>query len=204
MEAEIYRHRVSIFDRVLCDPKGRAYIAEYEGQPAAYSLWAIRPGTSQQDLLSHRLRHLTLSERLWRTWYKIVDFLVSYIPDSWQTAIWYPNLGPKYLARAKLQQQQREGTARRLMYDEDKEKGYMILVMLSTLPQYERKGIASKLLKPGLEEASEDGVSIYLGATPAGKPLYDRNGFKVTGVDRKGEPGICEWDETVMRWRRGG
>lgn len=89
------------------------------------------------------------------------------------------------------------------MYEQDKEKGYTILVMLSTLPQYERKGIASKLLKPGLAEASEDGVSVYLGATPAGKPLYDRNGFKVVGVDRKGEPGICEWDETVMRWRRG-
>lgn len=201
MDAEIYRHRLSIFNRQLCNSKYQAYIALYNGQPAALSLWSVVLGTKNRHLLSHRLRPRPIHEVFWSVWYKLVDYITFYIPDSLQTLIWYPNLGPNYLARAKLQQQQREGTAKKRMSEDDKEQGYRILVMLSTLPEYERKGIGSKLLKPGLEEARNDGVSVYLGATPAGKPLYDRNGFKVVGVEKKGEPGVCEWDEIVMKWR---
>ena len=75
-----------------------------------------------------------------------------------------------------------------------------MLYFLGVLPEYERRGIGGQLLKPGLEQAQEDGVSVYLGATPAGKPLYDRNGFEVVSLETKGEPGVCTWTEAVMKW----
>jgi GNAT superfamily N-acetyltransferase len=99
-------------------------------------------------------------------------------------------------------QQQREGTAGRyLTGGPDIEQGYRLLIFLATSPEFERKGIGSKLLKQGLQEAEEDAVPVYLGATPAGRPLYERNGFELMGTDSKGEPGVCTWEEAVMRWQ---
>lgn len=163
-------------------------------------MWSVQPGVSNRYLLSHRLRNTSIYEKILRIWYKIVDFFVHYIPDSWQTAIWYPTLGPLYLARRKLIIRQQEESGSKHILEKDKEKGYRMLYFLGTLPEYERKGIGSALLKEGLQEAEEDGVSVYLGATPAGRPLYERNGFRVISLEMKGEQGVCTWEDALMRW----
>lgn len=41
--------------------------------------------------------------------------------------------------------------------------------------------MASQLLKWGLERADEEGVEVYLSASPDGRPLYEKNGFQVLG-----------------------
>lgn len=96
---------------------------------------------------------------------------------------------------------QQEASGSKLIAEEDKENGYRMLYFLGTLPEYERKGIGTLLLKEGLKEAEQDGVSVYLGATPSGRPLYERNGFTVISLEKKGESGVCTWEEAVMRWR---
>lgn len=96
---------------------------------------------------------------------------------------------------------QQEEAGPKIIAEEDKDRGLRMLYFLGVLPQYERRGIGSKLLKAHLEEAQEDGVSVYLGATPAGKPLYDRHGFEVVSLETKGEEGVCTWPEAVMKWR---
>lgn len=53
------------------------------------------------------------------------------------------------------------------------------LDMLGTHPSYNGKGIASMLLKWGLNRADNDGVPVFLSASPAGKPMYERRGFRV-------------------------
>jgi GNAT superfamily N-acetyltransferase len=60
-------------------------------------------------------------------------------------------------------------------------------------PATQRKGIGRRLLTTAMREAATHGVRrFYLGATPAGKPLYERLGYEtqlVTQVWASGESG---------------
>jgi GNAT superfamily N-acetyltransferase len=51
--------------------------------------------------------------------------------------------------------------------------------MLGVHDSYQGKGLGSKLLKWGLARADAEGLEVYLSASPAGKPLYEKNGFQV-------------------------
>jgi ribosomal protein S18 acetylase RimI-like enzyme len=174
----------------------------YEGRPAGFSMEAVNLGKttdpSKRLDLSHRIRHISLYERYLRLWYRIVDYCISWIPESIQTWLWFPTLGPRYLQRRKLLIAQQNETGENHLRKED--KGMMLLYFLGTLPEYERKGIGSTLLKGTLARAEEDGTAVYLGATKAGKPLYDRNGFEIIVQEQKGDPEDVSWIETIMRW----
>ncbi|OJJ73354.1 hypothetical protein ASPBRDRAFT_41024 [Aspergillus brasiliensis CBS 101740] len=52
------------------------------------------------------------------------------------------------------------------------------LDMLGTLPQFNGRGIGSRLLRWGLDRADEKGVPTFLASTPAGRPLYEKYGFE--------------------------
>jgi GNAT superfamily N-acetyltransferase len=54
---------------------------------------------------------------------------------------------------------------------------YYVLDTLCTLPQHERKGAGSMLVRWGCERADEAGVQAYLEASPVGAPMYARHGF---------------------------
>ncbi|KAF2031002.1 hypothetical protein EK21DRAFT_88518 [Setomelanomma holmii] len=55
---------------------------------------------------------------------------------------------------------------------------YMCLDTLVTLPQHERKGAGSMLVRWGCDKADEAGVVAYLEASPVGAPMYARHGFE--------------------------
>ena len=55
---------------------------------------------------------------------------------------------------------------------------YIVLDFLATLPQYQRRGAASMLLRWGMEQAAERGVGIFLEATMDGYQLYRKCGWK--------------------------
>ncbi|KAJ5183801.1 hypothetical protein N7492_001417 [Penicillium capsulatum] len=52
------------------------------------------------------------------------------------------------------------------------------LEILGVHPNYQRRGLASRLLKWGLERADQDGVEVYLSSSPEGKPMYEKYGFQ--------------------------
>jgi GNAT superfamily N-acetyltransferase len=51
--------------------------------------------------------------------------------------------------------------------------------MLGTRPEYAGRGLASRLLRWGLERADEVGLETYLSASPLGRPLYEKFGFRL-------------------------
>ena len=55
---------------------------------------------------------------------------------------------------------------------------YIVLDFLATLPQYQRRGAASVLLRWRMEQAAERGVGIFLEATMDGYQLYRKRGWK--------------------------
>lgn len=66
------------------------------------------------------------------------------------------------------------------------------LELIATRPEYQGKGAGGKLLRWGLERSDADGTETYLEASPAGKPVYERFGFKEEDrlvVDLQGKGG---------------
>lgn len=55
---------------------------------------------------------------------------------------------------------------------------YFVLDTCVTLPQHERKGAGSMLVRWGCERADEAGVEAYLEASRIGAPVYARHGFE--------------------------
>ena len=54
-------------------------------------------------------------------------------------------------------------------------------------PDYQRRGIAKKLLLAACAHADKVGQDVYLEASPAGRKLYTSNGFEECGVDDLGK-----------------
>ncbi|KAJ5334581.1 hypothetical protein N7452_006984 [Penicillium brevicompactum] len=58
------------------------------------------------------------------------------------------------------------------------DRPHYYLDMLGVHPSQQGRGLASKLLKWGLCRADAEGVETYLSASPEGKPMYEKYGFR--------------------------
>ena len=59
-----------------------------------------------------------------------------------------------------------------------KERKHWYLELIVTRPEWQGKGAAGKLIRWGLERADEEGSVCYLEASPDGKPVYERFGWR--------------------------
>lgn len=60
------------------------------------------------------------------------------------------------------------------------------LSLICTNPKYLRRGAAKAMIASMLDLADAQGIKAYLEATPAGKPIYEKLGFR--------EVDSLEWD----------
>ncbi|KAJ5818826.1 hypothetical protein N7474_004417 [Penicillium riverlandense] len=58
------------------------------------------------------------------------------------------------------------------------ERPHYYLDLLGVHPAYQGKGLATKLLEWGISRADESRVEVFLSASPQGKPLYEKYGFR--------------------------
>lgn len=66
-------------------------------------------------------------------------------------------------------------------------------------PDYQRRGAGSMLVQWGCDLADEEGVALYVDASRAGAPLYERFGF----VDEsEGDSGQAEVASMIRRARK--
>ncbi|KAL4987972.1 acyl-CoA N-acyltransferase [Aspergillus falconensis] len=65
-------------------------------------------------------------------------------------------------------------------------------------PDYQGKGIAKRFLAWGIEEADRLGVDVYLEATEAGRPVYERTGFQALKEVKLVCEGVGESSVTFM------
>lgn len=57
--------------------------------------------------------------------------------------------------------------------------GSSVLDLLATLPEYQRRGFGSAILKWGIEKADASQLRIFLEGTPEGVPIYLKYGWKI-------------------------
>jgi ribosomal protein S18 acetylase RimI-like enzyme len=60
-------------------------------------------------------------------------------------------------------------------------KGYLYMALLAVDPKCQRMGVGRKLLEWGLEKADGEGLECWIEASPAGKPLYEKVGWREVG-----------------------
>ncbi|RAL13812.1 GNAT family N-acetyltransferase [Aspergillus homomorphus CBS 101889] len=66
-------------------------------------------------------------------------------------------------------------------------RGHYYLDMLVTHPEHQRRGAATMLVRWGCELADRTGTPVYIDATRAGVPVYERLGFAVVRQDAEAE-----------------
>ena len=72
------------------------------------------------------------------------------------------------------------------------------LAIMGVDPQWQGRGIGSKLMRPALEVLDAEGMPAYLEAsTPRSRALYERHGFAVTGEFNLPSGGPTLW----QMWR---
>jgi ribosomal protein S18 acetylase RimI-like enzyme len=85
-------------------------------------------------------------------------------------------------------------------------KGYLYMALLAVDPKCQRMGVGRKLLEWGLEKADREGLECWIEASPAGKPLYEKVGWREVGftdveLRRWGWTGEEEVSRTVSMFR---
>jgi GNAT superfamily N-acetyltransferase len=61
-------------------------------------------------------------------------------------------------------------------------KGYLYMAILCVGPEWQRMGVGKRLLEWGLEKADREGLEVWIEASPAGKGLYEKMGWREVGV----------------------
>ncbi|OJJ67099.1 hypothetical protein ASPBRDRAFT_48119 [Aspergillus brasiliensis CBS 101740] len=150
--------------------------------PSMRTIWPDTPGVRQwwHDANEHDMRHKPREKYL-----KVIDTsqndrIVAYAKWSLQTAEergarwppWHADMDPvhndKFLKQLETYREELVGGGRANYY----------LDMLATHTDYRRMGAARLLLEWGCRVADQDGVPVYIDASQAGKPVYERFGFE--------------------------
>ena len=81
--------------------------------------------------------------------------------------------------------------------------GTLVLGLLCVHPDLQRRGVGKELVRWGLQQAADLGLTVHLEASPEGIPLYHSLGFKVveTVIVRADQwDGGFERQYIVMLW----
>ncbi|PWY80750.1 acyl-CoA N-acyltransferase, partial [Aspergillus sclerotioniger CBS 115572] len=71
------------------------------------------------------------------------------------------------------------------------ERRFYFLNILGTHPSYRRRGVASEMIKWGIDRADEEGIEAFVISAPMARPVYLKHGFELVleGEDLGGEHG---------------
>ncbi|ROW07983.1 hypothetical protein VMCG_03596 [Cytospora schulzeri] len=186
-------------------------------EAARIEIWG-NPVNDMQKIVMERERtpagHAKLVERRRKvfredpmtTFLKIVDPTTGDIM-AWATWYRYPAMTEEELARGPEPLEwplpQWYLPLMKYRYEVMKGRPHYLLGMIVTAPEYRRRGAASLLVQWGIDKADEDGVEIYLEASEAGRPMYEKFGLhtlKVMDFDmaQLGYEGI---DTHICMWK---
>ncbi|CEJ80261.1 hypothetical protein VHEMI00457 [[Torrubiella] hemipterigena] len=74
------------------------------------------------------------------------------------------------------------GGMKKVLFEKYEGKPLLYLSLLATHPDHQGRGAGHMILKWGEEEAARLGLTSYLEATAAGRPLYEKHGYVSQGI----------------------
>lgn len=189
--------RTSVFRQSLCSSNTFTYVAVLDNELIGFSM-LTSPGIEPQFR-----RPLSWMERFVDKWCSLRSWFISNLSPRMYVRLFIPALGQTYLDRRREDGRKNNNFFECNISSDDKTSGYWMLNFLCIVPEYKSKGVGARLLAKALKRAESDGRSVYTGATPEGKLLYQRRGFEsiASMVNGGGRSKEHQWTSTVMRWR---
>lgn len=178
-------------------------LALLDGAPIGAAVWQLELGASDPHPLKKYVRALKLNEQVFGRLLHLASSVEPCLPSMFQLSSSIPLVRDQETTRRYHNVQCR----RMLAYEKwfprsDERSDYMVLSSLCVLPEHQRKGVGSALLKAGCGIAEHSEVPIYVISSQAGKQLYLRHGFEVL-EEYSMHDGVHELeDEAVMRFKK--
>jgi GNAT superfamily N-acetyltransferase len=143
------------------DPSRVTVCAIIDGQVAGVATWKVPTPLRRSE---------TLAELVYRKGIEYKDALEDWLFPSW----WYIHSRRDLFSNAQdecMDKYLGKGNIDEMWY----------LAILCVNPKFQRRGVGAALVDWGLTHARARGEKAYLEASPFGKPLYIKKGFKVVG-----------------------
>lgn len=165
--------RIAMLNRQLCNPGSYVLSAIVDGRIAGFSMWSA---PIEQDPSTRRFVPLHL--RVWGKLYKLYDRIIGVLYPSFLRRILDP-LRAEQLRRRSVMVREDGKVEEAVLPEQIKRDGHWTLNALGVSEEFGRRGIGSKLLQWGIEQADKSGHAVMLAASEDGAKLYARHGFKM-------------------------
>lgn len=173
---------VDIFiDAFSSNPIGRTFFPRND--PATHKFWTATLTEEIQDPTAHfHLITDSSSSSSSKTPIAFAKWVAPQLPGIPPQPMPEESAWPANQARAARFFQKLADTHSQIMSSDEHSGGgtrpHWYLEMMATHPAHQGRGAGAMLVAWGAARAEADGVEAYLDATPAGKPLYARFGFR--------------------------
>lgn len=186
-----------MFRQSLCSPNTFTYVAILDNELIGFSM-LTSPRVEPESL-----RRLSWMEKFVDNWCHLRSWFMSKLSTPTYVRLFIPTLGQTYLDRRREDGRKNNSFFECNISSNDKTAGYWMLNFLCIVPEHKSKGVGARLLAEALKRVEDDGRSVYTGATPEGKLLYQRRGFEsIASMENGGgRSEEDQWASTVMRWR---
>jgi ribosomal protein S18 acetylase RimI-like enzyme len=165
---------------LLSDPKCLVNVAFLGGEPVGAAIWHLKSGTARPHPLQKYIRTLALRERLHKISMQLSNLGKTYLPMGLRSLLWPGNVGnPAVVRRYRRVSHARVAAYEKWFPTAHEESDYVVLHSMCILPEHQRKGIGSALLRQGMRIAQNKEVLVYVMASQAGKQLYLRHDFGI-------------------------
>lgn len=159
--------------RRLNEPTHYMVCAKVDGHVAGVSIWT--PPTDRERYVPLHLRLLGIALATY-------DTLAKYVYPDWLRRYINPVEHKELAARAERREAIMgldDKIKEQCLPESMKEGTYWTLAVLGVSEEYGRRGIGTKLLQWGFEQADKDDRPIFVSASQEGTALYTKTGFEV-------------------------
>lgn len=165
--------RIAMLNRQMCNPGSYVLSAIVDGRIAGFSMWSA---PIEQDPSTKRFIPFHL--RVWGKLYKLYDRIIGLLYPTFLRRILDP-LRAEQLRRRSVMMQEDGQVEEAVLPEEVKRDGHWTLNALGVSEEFGRRGIGSKLLQWGIEQADKSGHAVTLAASEDGAKRYARHGFRM-------------------------
>lgn len=150
--------------------------SEWDGRERAVAMMAMSPSSSKPKTYASIEQIQGLATGAWNKF----NLLLQSIEEQY---IWYFNLD-KSVDKAQAQRFRGQVAASNTL---DEYEPYWYVELFATDPDFQRRGLAGRLIEEAKNIGQDDKMPVCLHASVSGRPFYTSKGFKGLGKEAEGD-----------------